>query len=115
MKEIKTQIIVKEILAGELYRMLLSELGYQNSTYHLISDFDGLAPDTDFVILNYGFDKSGVEVAKRIREKSNVPILFIHSDEIAQKELDKIGNAFFQYKNPVFSDFKKSVEEALKQ
>lgn len=81
MNKVKVQIVEDELIIAKVYAMYLSKEGYNvcctcKDMNSALICFEKENPDVIILDIQLANGSNGIEIAKTIRKKSNVPIIF---------------------------------------
>lgn len=116
----KILIVEDEAIVAMENRMNLTKSGYQvvgiiSSAEDVMSKFVETAPDIILMDIKLKGNMTGIEVVKLIREKSNVPVLFLtgNSDNRTQLMMKEISNSSFLLKPVLTGDLTSTIKQLL--
>jgi DNA-binding LytR/AlgR family response regulator len=117
---LKVLIVEDELIVAEDLKSMLQSYGYENSgiAYNYTEAIDVLdksGVDVALLDINLGGNKTGVDVAKYIREKFQIPIIFIssNSDPISVKATKEVKPNGYLVKPFRKEDIFTAIETAL--
>ncbi|MCB1158009.1 MAG: response regulator [Leptospiraceae bacterium] len=116
----KILIVEDEAILALAVRKQLENLNYSNlivsnSVESALQEFHNNTPDIILMDIKIYGDKDGIELAHMIREKSEIPIIFLtgNSDNRTVKRAKDISNSLFLVKPITESELKDALDELL--
>ncbi len=116
----KILIVEDEAIVAMENKMNLTKSGYQvvgiiSTAEDVMHKFIETSPDIILMDIKLKGDMTGIEVVKLIREKSNVPVLFLtgNSDNRTQFMMKEISNSSFLLKPVLTGDLISSIKQLL--